>query len=52
MRKIFRKIYYITYKSARHSIRIDGLSLLDNVAEVEVDFSSSARTATMTAAIS
>lgn len=49
---MLRKICYTTDKSARHSIRIDGLSLLDSVAEVEVDFSSSARTATMTAAMS
>jgi len=43
---------HMTYNSAKHSIRIVGFSLVETVAEVEVALSSSARTATMTAAMS
>jgi len=42
----------LTYNSARHSIRIVEPPLADIVDEVEAAASNSARTATMTAAIS
>ena len=44
--------FNMTYNSAKHSIRIVGLALVETVADIEVALSSSARTATMTAAIS
>ena len=42
----------MTYSSARHSINIVEFSLEEIVADVEVALSSSARTATITAAMS